>query len=144
MRSRNEKLAQICTAGAGFILLGETLFGCIAVLGIGFNSAQDIILDLCLTMAFPIFLISLANRFAALIGLWGFFIAQWVDMCLIGSPPALLNPLDGWHGDALLIGVLLFTISYILHRRNDAAWHSKSPEVQDHHARQEIGKENSR
>jgi hypothetical protein len=41
---------------AGALLLFETLFGCVAVLGIGFSAAKAIILDLCLTMPSPFFL----------------------------------------------------------------------------------------
>ena len=102
---------------AGIIFLGETLYGCIAVLGIGFNTMQDSLLDLSLTMAFPIFLVSFRHRNIALLGLWIFFVAQWINLCLVSRPPTLLNPFDGLHGNILFAGIILFTIADILHRR---------------------------
>jgi len=117
MPSTRVQVAQSCYILAGIIFLAETVFGCIAVLGIGFDSMQDILLDLSLTMAFPIFLISFLNRAVALAALWIFFVAQWIDMCLISRPPTLLNPLDGFHGDALLVGIVLFSAAQVFHRR---------------------------
>jgi len=113
-------VVQICTALAGIIFLGETLFGCFAVLGLGLGTAQDIIPGLCLIMSFPIFLISFRNRAIALVGLWIFFAAQWIDMDLLSRPP-LLNPLNGWHSDVLFAGIILFTFANILHRRDHVA-----------------------
>ena len=40
-------------------MLSESAFGAFAVLGVGVSSLGDICLDLCLTMAFPIYLIAL-------------------------------------------------------------------------------------
>ena len=117
MVSMHRRAARVCMVVAGTIFLAETLFGCIAVLGIGFNTVQDIVGDLCLTMSFPIFLISLRYRTIALIGLWGFFVAQWIDMNLASRPP-LLNPLNDWHSDLLFAGVVIFTVAYILYRRD--------------------------
>jgi hypothetical protein len=92
------------------------------VLGIGYSTAQDIILDLCLTMSFPIFLISFRNRTIALVGLWIFFAAQWADMDLdLLSRPRLLNPLNDWHSDVLFSGIIFFTIAYLLYRGDHVA-----------------------
>jgi hypothetical protein len=110
-------IARGCYGLAAIIFLAETLFGCVAVLGIGFDSMQDILLDLSLTMAFPIFLVSFLNKTVALVGLWIFFLAQWIDMCLISRPPTLLNPFDGFHGSALVVGIILFSIAFIVRRK---------------------------
>ena len=108
------KIARIFIGLAATIFLAETLFGCVAILGIGFDSTQDIMLDLSLTMAFPIFLISFVNRTVALIGLWFFFAFRWANLCLVSRPPTLLSPLDGFHSDVLISGIVLFSISYVL------------------------------
>ena len=92
MFKRYSEVARVCLGIAGLIFLAETAFGCIAVLGIGFASFQDIAIDLCLTMAFPIYLITLVSRRAATLCLWIFFATQWVEMCLISHPPRLISP----------------------------------------------------
>jgi hypothetical protein len=119
MSRTRAQFVQSCYISAGIIFLAETVFGCIAVLGIGFDSLQDIMLDLSLTMAFPLFLISFLNRAVALAALWIFFVAQWIDMCLVSRPPTLLNPLDGWHGSTLLVGIVLFSTAQVFHQRKD-------------------------
>jgi hypothetical protein len=113
MFSTQRRVARVCMVLAGIIFLGETLFGCFAVLGLGLGTAQDIILGLCLTMSFPIFLISFRSRIIALVALWIFFIGQWIDMDLLSRPP-LLNPLNDWHSNMLFTGIALFTIACIL------------------------------
>jgi len=45
MLDTRSMVAGICTGFAVIIFLAETLFGCFAVPGIGFNSMQDIMLD---------------------------------------------------------------------------------------------------
>jgi len=70
-------------------------------------------------MALPIFLISFLHRTIALVGLWIFFIFRWINLCLVSRPPTLLSPLDGFHEDALLVGIILFSIAYVLRRRGD-------------------------
>jgi hypothetical protein len=108
--------ARVCIVLAGIIFLAETLFGCIAILGIGVDTGQDVLLDLCLTMSLPIFLISLRYRTAALVGLWAFFVIQWIGINLTSRPP-LLNPLNDWHDDLLFAGVCIYTGGFILYRR---------------------------
>jgi hypothetical protein len=113
MDIKNANIARILLGLACVIFLAETVFGCIAILGIGFSTFQDILLDLSLTMAFPIFLITIVSRRIATFCLWIFFVAQWSEMCLISHPPTLISPLDGVHSVALLLGIVLFTFADI-------------------------------
>jgi hypothetical protein len=120
MFERHREIAYISLGLAGVIFLAETVFGCIAVLGIGFGSLQDVVIDLCLTMAFPIYLIMFLSRRVAALCLWIFFLVQWVEMCLISRPPRLLNPLSGVHDVALAVGIVLFTFASVVLRREAA------------------------
>ncbi|MGD0629237.1 MAG: hypothetical protein ABR987_07785 [Terracidiphilus sp.] len=125
---KNVKIAGILFGLTGAILFAETVVGCIAMLGVGFFSFQDVLLGLCLTMAFPIFLLMLVSSRITTFFLWIFFFAQWIGMCLISRPPTLINPLDGIHGDALLLGVVLFTIADILIHRGAPEISAVGPE----------------
>jgi hypothetical protein len=107
-------IAWACMILAGLVFLVETLFGCIAVLGIGFDSLRDISTDLALTMAFPIFLIRFLSQRLALVCLWFFFVLQWLDFSSLGQPPKLVNPFDWWHGLTLFVGIVLFTASTVM------------------------------
>jgi hypothetical protein len=110
-------LSRLCIGAAGLLLLLETLFGMIAVLGIGFSTLLDVATDLCLTMAFPIYLIGFKSLWAATFGLWLLFIAQWIDMYLVSVPRHFGNILDGWIGALLLLATLLMTFSYMVIKR---------------------------
>jgi hypothetical protein len=105
---------------AGAILLLESIFGCYAVLGIGFSSLRDVATDLCLTLAFPIYLLSIFSIRIATIGLWLFFAAQWINMCLVSRPPTLISPLDGVHGDFLFLAIVLVTFADFRRLSNSA------------------------
>jgi hypothetical protein len=114
----NLLLAKCSLIVAGILLLYETLLGCFYVLGIGFSTKADVILDLCLTMAFPIFLICLRSVRGAAIGLWVFFAIQWIDICFGKWPPAFVNPLAWVHGAILFISTVLVSLSaWTLSRR---------------------------
>jgi len=106
-------LIRSCLGIAGLLLLTETLLGALYVLGIGFGSVSDILTDLCLTMAFPIFLIGFASLRIAAVILWAFFLAQWVNSGLYNphSGIHISNPLDWFHGIALFIGATLVSFS---------------------------------
>jgi hypothetical protein len=115
------RVGQVCVTLAGIIFLAETLYGCIAVLGIGYDTVQEIVLDLCLTMSFPIFIIYFFNRPLAVVLLWVFFAIQWMDMDMdLLSRPRLLNPLNDWHSDLLFAGISVLTTAYIINRRSYA------------------------
>ena len=98
---------------AAVIFLGQSLFGCFAVLGIGFDTVQAVLLDLSLTMAFPIFLLAFWSRKIALSLSWVFYVAQWIDCCSVGVPPKLISPLSGWHDITLFLANVLFTIAVV-------------------------------
>ena len=104
----------------GFGLLMQTLFGCIAILPIGFDSIAELIFAACLTLAFPLYLIGIGSLRVATLALWVFFLAQWVNECLNGhvDHPHLVNPFDWWHGDFLVTSIVLVTIGYFLVARN--------------------------
>lgn len=101
-----------CLLAAGALLLGESLLGCFFVLGIGLSSWDDLCTDLCLTMAFPIFLLSLRSIFAAAVALWLFFGVQWLNASIGGNLPGLVNPFGWLHGDLLFAAASLVTISW--------------------------------
>ena len=111
MNNRTLVLTKGCLIVAGILLLFETLLGCVYVLGIGFSSLHDLFTDLCVTMAFPVFLITLRSVRAGAIGLWIFFVVQWIDVCSNRNPPGFVNPLGWLHGDFLLISAVLVSIS---------------------------------
>jgi hypothetical protein len=116
-------IASACMILAGLVFLVETLFGCFAVLGIGFNSFRDISTDLALTMAFPIFLIHFLSQRLALVCLWFFFVLQWLYFSSLGQPPKLVNPFDWWQGLTLFLGIVLFTVSTVMGRRSTKSFH---------------------
>jgi hypothetical protein len=82
------------------------------MLGIGFDTPADVVLVLCLTLAFPIFLMSLISLRLAISALWIFFVLQWLDSCSLGVPPKLHSPFDWWHGDFLFLGIVFVQIAY--------------------------------
>jgi hypothetical protein len=90
------------------------------VLGVGFDTLQDVLLDLSLTMAFPIFLVARWSRRIALVGIWIFFVAQWLDTCSVGVPPRLISPISDWHGTTLFVGIILFTIAVVCDRHSSS------------------------
>lgn len=91
--------------------------------GIGFDTLPDILTDLCLTMAFPIFLIGLSFLRTASIALWIFFLAQWINAGFLNSQSHLhiSNPHDWFHGDALFIGAVLVSYSAWSLTKGDAS-----------------------
>lgn len=107
-------LSGILLVAAGIILLCESLFGSIAILGFGFDSASDWAFAFGLTMAFPLFLIGIFSLRAASWGLWIFFFVQWANQCLLPGKPRFVNPLDWWHGDMLVVAIVLVHASYLL------------------------------
>src|ERR1039458_4375638 len=111
------RLVRVGLLMAGALFLVDTLFGLIAMLGIGFDTVQDVVLVLCLTMAFPIYLVGLYSLGAATILLWFFFLAQWVDTCFNGVTPSFVNPFDWWYGDTVFVAALIVQLSYIALRR---------------------------
>jgi len=125
MNKRTLVLARGSLIIAGGLLLMESLLGCICVLGIGFSTLPEVLLDLCLTMAFPIYLVGIWSMRYAAIGLWLFFLIQWLDTCLNGSPPGFrfVNPLGWIQGDLLFAAATLVSIVVWVLFRND---HGKS------------------
>jgi hypothetical protein len=114
MNNRALLSAKICLTAAAFLLLYESLLGCIYVLGIGFSTAHDLLTDFSVTMAFPVFLISLWSVRGAAIGLWTFFALQWIDICSNKVPPGFVNPFGWLHGNFLFISAILVSISAFL------------------------------
>ncbi len=114
MSKNNVVFARLCLLISGIMLLGETLLGCIYVLGIGFSTTRDIITDLCLTMAFPVFLTCFKSLKLAVCGLWSFFLIQWMDVCCNRATPGFTNPLGWLHGDLLFASSIMVTIALTL------------------------------
>jgi hypothetical protein len=105
--NRRLRCAQVFLLVAGILLLLETMLGCVYVLGIGFDSARDIGLDLCLTIAFPIYLLGFRSLRGASVGLWIFFVLQSAYISLNAKSVRLVNPLGWAHGDLLLSAAVL-------------------------------------
>jgi hypothetical protein len=118
LTDRTLVLARISLLVAGSLLLLETLIGCVYVLGIGFSTTKDVLLDLCLTMAFPIYFFSLVSLRGAAAGLWTFFFIQWIDICFAKWPPVFVNPLGWAHGDLLFAAAILVSLSAWMISRN--------------------------
>jgi hypothetical protein len=99
------KAAKVCLMVAAPILLVFSLWGVIMVLGIGFDTVKDVILDLCLVAPFPLYLLALKSQRAAMCSLAAWFIFQWLfrGFCL-SQPRALINPFsNGWDFGLLAI-----------------------------------------
>lgn len=114
MNARTVMLTKGGLIVAGVLLLLETLLGCVYVLGIGFSTVHDVITDLCLTMAFPVFLISLRSIRGSAIGLWVFFAIQWINVCSNKRPSGFVNPLSWIHGDLLFTAAILVSVSALI------------------------------
>ena len=108
MTNKEKMIARICIRVASVIFFFQTAFGCIAFLGIGF---EDIVLDLCLILAFPIYLLSYSSRKVAMICLWVFYAAQTLREGITS-----LQELHfiGFHDISLLLGIILFTYGWFL------------------------------
>jgi hypothetical protein len=115
MTSSANDFGRWCYRLSGAILLVDSLFGCFVVFVSGIASLGDVLIVLSVTLAFPVFLISITSRRAALISLWAFFIFQWLARSLVLPPHhQLSNPLADWYSATMLLGVVLFTISVVL------------------------------
>ena len=112
VRSLSERIASALLLFAGGLLLLQSLFGVFAILMFGFDSLLEWTTALCLTLAFPLYLIGLKSLRVASRVLWAFFLAQWINECFIGQPPSLVNPLDWPHGDTLLAAIVLVQLGY--------------------------------
>ena len=77
-------LAKLGLIAAGIMLGLETLIGCVAALGIGFEPLP-IMLGLALTMGFPVYLLSLRSLRGAPIGLWALFVYRWAVTCCLSG-----------------------------------------------------------
>lgn len=106
--------ATLLLVTGGALLALETLFGLVAMLGIGLGTFRDVFVVLCLTLSFPIFLISIRSLRLAVWALWIFFIVQWADECSLGVAPHFISPFDWWHGDVLFLAIVLVQIAYII------------------------------
>ncbi len=73
---------------AGVLLLLQSLFGVFAILPFDFDSVLEVTTALCLTLAFPLYLIGLKSLRVAAWALSAFFFAKWFNECLI-SPPCI-------------------------------------------------------
>ena len=116
--SHSIKFARWSLGVGGSVLFVQTLFGLISILGLGFGSVRDVTTALCLTLAFPIYLMGLKSLRASTIFLWLFFVAQWVNACLLSHPPVLGSPFDWPHGITLFAVIVLVQCGYWLASKN--------------------------
>jgi hypothetical protein len=114
MTNREKIIARVCFRVASVIFFFQTAFGCIAFLGIGYDSLYSIILDLSLILAFPIYLISYSSRKVAMVWLWVFYVAQTLVEGPINSLQELHFHLIDFHDNSLLLGIILFTYGWWL------------------------------
>jgi hypothetical protein len=117
---RETIMAAIRQIAGGFLLVGggilllHTLFGMVASLILGFDSILAVMTFLSLTLAFPIYLIGIKSLRTATWLLWAFFAFQWLNECLLGNPPRLVNPFDWWRGDTLFASIVFVHVGYLL------------------------------
>jgi hypothetical protein len=106
-------VVRYCLLIAGFILFLDSVLGLYAATGMNLSSAQDVLADLCVTMAFPVFLIAYVSLRIATVSLWMFFGAQWLNTCFESSHRGFVfvNPLDWPVGWLLLLSVVLVSFS---------------------------------
>jgi hypothetical protein len=99
------KIAKACLMLAAPVLLVFSLWGAIMVLGIGFGSAKDVILDICLVAPFLLYLLALKSQRAAMFSLATWFIFQWLFRSFyLTQSRKLINPFDnGWDFGLLVI-----------------------------------------
>jgi hypothetical protein len=120
------RLARVLLVIAGLLLLFESLLGMDYALEIGFSSLREILTDLCLTMAFPVYLIGLFSLRGATASLWVFFIVQWINICFSSSHPGyvFVNPFSWLHGDFSFFSAIMVSIStWMLRRPQDGIAH---------------------
>lgn len=98
----------------GALLLLQTLFGLFASIMLDFYSVRAVETSLCLTLAFPIFLVVLKWPRVGIWALWVFFLIQWINACFLSSPPVLLNPIANFHDKALLVAIGFVHVGYLL------------------------------
>lgn len=97
----------------GGILLLQSLGGLFAVLMFGFDSILEVTTALCLTLAFPIYLVGFRSLRYATWLLWTYFALQWLNACFISSPPQLLNPFEP-HGAILFVSIAFVQMGYLI------------------------------
>ena len=124
------KTAMVCLMLAAPVLLVFSIWGAIMVLGIGFGSATDVILDICLVAPFPLYLIALKSQRAAMFSLMAWFIFQWLFRSFyLVQPPTLINPFsNGWDFGLLAIVAIPVWALWITSRSAHQV-HQDSPNI---------------
>lgn len=108
--------AKVGLIAAGIMLALESLIGCVAALGIGFEPAP-VLLGLALSMGLPVYLLSLRSLRWAAIGLWVLFLYRWAVLCCLNRPIQLVNPVRGWAFllpiSTILVSVCIWMLSRV-------------------------------
>lgn len=81
---------------AGLLLLGLSLYGSIAILGLPVppETWKDGLLEFSLLSGFPLFLVSLRSVRLCTFALWLYFMANWSAWCLCSWPARFFWPVD--------------------------------------------------
>ena len=98
--------------GCGLLL--ESLFGILVISIYVYRTILDVTTALCVTLAFPLYLVGLKSLRVATWFLWIYFIAQWGNECLLGVPPQLVSPFDWPHGILLFASIASVQIGYLI------------------------------
>lgn len=106
------RVATGCLTISGPILFLHTLYGLFAMLGIGFDSIYSVIGVLCLTMPFPIYLLGMKSLRIATVGLWVFFLAQWLFRWSVDGQPMIGILFTSPYAASLLGAIILVHIAY--------------------------------
>ena len=109
----NLRLARVLLFFAGLLLLLESLLGFDYALGLELGTLRGMLTGLCLTMAFPLYLVGLFSLRGATASIWLFFIVQWLNHGHAGfhAGVILISPFDWLHGDFTFISAILVSIA---------------------------------
>lgn len=99
------------------LLLGcDSIWGFIMALALDLRNPWSLVNALVFTLALPVFSLVFWRRRLTIVLLWTLFFLRWGVECLNGKPPALCNPIQWPMGVFLLMGLLVFQLSYLLNR----------------------------
>jgi hypothetical protein len=85
----------------GSLMLIDTVWGALAVLGIGFEPLLDIPLDVSLVAGLPAYVLDAWSRSRIIVFLPALYLLRWYVGSHIGSAPNDVSP--PWRGSVLLI-----------------------------------------
>ena len=96
----------------GLIILIDTLWGCLASLGLDLQRANEFLLAISFVCGVPMFLLDLYLKRRIAVCLIVLFLFRWYALCFSGPSPAFHNPFP--LGLLLILAVVLLQLSKLL------------------------------